>query len=312
MDFFRKIDKDNDEKVTKADFIDGFLASKFPTSRLEMEKVADIFDRNNDGYIDHKEYLDTLRPDRDGQPKTESEIIQDEVQRQVAKCTCLVRYKVFQVGEVKYRFGESQKLRLVRILRSTVMVRVGGGWVSLDEFLLKNDPCRAKGRTNVELREQFILAEGVSQSMTPFKSKSPIKADGSIQTTGPITKIREKSERSVPMTHQHHYRYGNQTSDYSFSDQADTSGAKSRPRSRLTVGSNGSKPSSRPNSRPGSRQSSRPPSRAGSDLSTESLEEYQQRKVTSTRKYGLNVKRTPSIGRTTAANGSATRDRWNF
>lgn len=42
------------------------------------------------------------------------------------------------------QFGESQKLRLVRILRSTVMVRVGGGWVSLDEFLLKNDPCRGK------------------------------------------------------------------------------------------------------------------------------------------------------------------------
>lgn len=42
------------------------------------------------------------------------------------------------------QFGDSQKLRLVRILRSTVMVRVGGGWVALDEFLLKNDPCRGK------------------------------------------------------------------------------------------------------------------------------------------------------------------------
>lgn len=42
------------------------------------------------------------------------------------------------------QFGDSQKLRLVRILRSTVMVRVGGGWVALDEFLLKNDPCRGE------------------------------------------------------------------------------------------------------------------------------------------------------------------------
>ena len=42
------------------------------------------------------------------------------------------------------QFGESQKLRLVRILRSTVMVRVGGGWVALDEFLVKNDPCRGR------------------------------------------------------------------------------------------------------------------------------------------------------------------------
>lgn len=32
----------------------------------------------------------------------------------------------------------------MRILRSTVMVRVGGGWVALDEFLQKNDPCRGK------------------------------------------------------------------------------------------------------------------------------------------------------------------------
>lgn len=43
-----------------------------------------------------------------------------------------------------HQFGDSQKLRLVRILRSTVMVRVGGGWVALDEFLVKNDPCRGK------------------------------------------------------------------------------------------------------------------------------------------------------------------------
>lgn len=47
---------------------------------------------------------------------------------------------------------------------------------------------KAKGRTNVELREQFILADGVSQSMTPFKSKRP--ADG-LPTSGPITKVCE-------------------------------------------------------------------------------------------------------------------------
>ena len=143
MDFYRKIDTDNDCRVTQNEFIEGFLRSKFPTSRLEMERVAAIFDRNSDGYIDHKEYLETLRANRDF-PRSDDEIIMDEVQRQVAKCTCTTRYKVFHVGEGKYRFGESQKLRLVRILRSTVMVRVGGGWVSLDEFLIKNDPCRGK------------------------------------------------------------------------------------------------------------------------------------------------------------------------
>ena len=42
---------------------------------------------------------------------------------------------IFFSGNIQ--FGDSQKLRLVRILRSTVMVRVGGGWMALDEFLVK-------------------------------------------------------------------------------------------------------------------------------------------------------------------------------
>lgn len=47
------------------------------------------------------------------------------------------------------QFGDSQQLRLVRILRSTVMVRVGGGWMALDEFLVKNDPCRGEQRLHI-------------------------------------------------------------------------------------------------------------------------------------------------------------------
>lgn len=55
----------------------------------------------------------------------------------------------------------------------------------------------AKGRTNLELREQFILADGVSQSMTPFKPKpspnSSVSSQGgtpySIPSAGPITKV---------------------------------------------------------------------------------------------------------------------------
>merc|ERR1712004_302880 len=165
-------DEDGDGFLTRDDFIDGILKNKFPSSRLEMNAVADKFD-HGDGMIDWREFIAALRPDwQDRGPLTDMERIDDEINRQVALCTCRQKFKVFQVGEGKYRFGESQKLRLVRILRSTVMVRVGGGWCALDEFLVKNDPCRAKGRTNVELREQFTLAPGVSQSMTSFKPKT--------------------------------------------------------------------------------------------------------------------------------------------
>lgn len=54
----------------------------------------------------------------------------------------------------------------------------------------------AKGRTNIELREQFILADGVSQTMTAFKPKTSASspASGSSASSlrtpqGPITKV---------------------------------------------------------------------------------------------------------------------------
>ncbi|XP_029926299.1 dystonin isoform X3 [Myripristis murdjan] len=192
MDFFRRIDKDQDGKVTRQEFVEGILSSKFPTSRLEMSAVADIFDRDGDGYIDYYEFVAALHPNKDAyKPLTDADKIEDEVTRQVAKCKCPKRFQVEQIGANKYRFGDSQQLRLVRILRSTVMVRVGGGWMALDEFLVKNDPCRvhhhgskmlrsesnssitqspiAKGRTNMELREKFILPEGTTQVMASFR-----------------------------------------------------------------------------------------------------------------------------------------------
>ncbi|XP_075868016.1 microtubule-actin cross-linking factor 1, isoforms 1/2/3/4 isoform X6 [Nelusetta ayraudi] len=180
MDFFRRIDKDQDGKITRQEFIDGILASKFPTSKLEMMAVADIFDRDGDGYIDYYEFVAALHPNKDAyRPTTDADKIEDEVTRQVAQCKCAKRFQVEQIGENKYRFGDSQQLRLVRILRSTVMVRVGGGWMALDEFLVKNDPCRARGRTNLELREKFILPEGASTGLAAFRSRGRRSKPGS-------------------------------------------------------------------------------------------------------------------------------------
>lgn len=102
LDFFKQMDTDNDGKLTRDQFIEGFLKSKFTTSRMELEYVTPIFDRNNDGIIGQKEYLDTLRPDRD-LTKTDNEIIQNEIHSKVARCTCPNKYKVFQVEEGKYR-----------------------------------------------------------------------------------------------------------------------------------------------------------------------------------------------------------------
>merc|ERR1740116_460853 len=274
QDFFRKLDDDGDGYCPRDEFIDGILKAKFPSSKLEMNAVADKFD-HGDGMIDWREFMAALRPDWEERgPLTDTQRIDDEIKRQVAQCTCRQKFKVFQVGEGKYRFGDSQKLRLVRILRSTVMVRVGGGWCALDEFLVKNDPCRAKGRTNVELREQFTLAPGVSQSMTSFKSKAPRESptssvsgdtrNGSMQ--GPITKIKEKSERSQGMNVRSSVDYGQD--DYG--------------RRSSGMGRNSLTPGSQPGSRPGSRA----PSHHGSNVSLNSEDDGRR---------GSGVRRTSSM-----------------
>ncbi|XP_043643825.1 dystonin isoform X22 [Drosophila teissieri] len=301
-DLFRKMDKDNNGMIPRDVFIDGILNTKFDTSGLEMKAVADLFDRNGEGLIDWQEFIAALRPDwQERKPANDSDKIHDEVKRLVMLCTCRQKFRVFQVGEGKYRFGDSQKLRLVRILRSTVMVRVGGGWVALDEFLQKNDPCRAKGRTNIELREQFILADGVSQSMAAFTprrstpnaaataSSTPHAHNGGssnlppyMSGQGPIIKVRERSVRSIPMSRPSRSSLSASTPD-SLSDNEGSHGGPSgrytprkvtytSTRTGLTPG--GSRAGSKPNSRPLSRQGSKPPSRHGSTLSLDSTDDH--------------------------------------
>ncbi|XP_075166809.1 dystonin-like protein short stop isoform X24 [Haematobia irritans] len=304
-DLFRKMDKDNNGLVPRGEFIDGILNTKFDTSRMEMGAVADLFDRNGEGLIDWQEFIAALRPDwQERKPQTDSDKIHDEVKRLVMLCTCRQKFRVFQVGEGKYRFGDSQKLRLVRILRSTVMVRVGGGWVALDEFLTKNDPCRAKGRTNIELREQFILADGVSQSMATFTPKRPATnaaQNGNntsntppyMSSQGPIIKVRERSVRSIPMK-QTRSSQSVSTPD-SLSDNEGSHGHAYTPRkvtytsTRNALTPGGSRGGSKPNSRPLSRQGSKPPSHHGSTMSLDSTGEHTPSRIPQRKQSGAST-----------------------
>ncbi|XP_014668089.1 PREDICTED: microtubule-actin cross-linking factor 1-like [Priapulus caudatus] len=297
-EFFRRLDKDRDGKVTRDEFINGILKSKFPTSQLEMGAVADIFDKDADGFIDYKEFLAALKPDLDRpKPKSEAQKIDDEVQRQVCQCTCPHLFIVHQIGEGMYRFGDSQKLRLVRILRSTVMVRVGGGWMPLDEFLVKNDPCRAKGRTNLELREQFILAEGVAQSMVAFKTKSPAGSShgsthsgysaGSFSSCSSTPGSSSKHKTSTPLSRKVHSQHVAQRKAAASPDGSDTSSLNSASFATCAAGhlaaqhspegvKPGSRTSSQAASRSSSRASSRTPSRAGSEQSLSELSSHSE------------------------------------
>ena len=102
-DLFRKLDEDGDGYCPRDEFIDGILKNKFPSSKLELNAVADKFD-HGDGMIDWREFIAALRPDWEERgPLTDTQRIDDEIKRQVAQCTCRQKFKVFQVGEGKYR-----------------------------------------------------------------------------------------------------------------------------------------------------------------------------------------------------------------
>lgn len=71
---------------------------------MEMGAVADLFDRNGEGLIDWQEFIAALRPDwQERKPATDADKIHDEVKRLVMLCTCRQKFRVFQVGEGKYR-----------------------------------------------------------------------------------------------------------------------------------------------------------------------------------------------------------------
>ncbi|XP_061418621.1 dystonin-like isoform X1 [Lethenteron reissneri] len=172
MDIFKRLDGDQDGRITRDEFAREISLLGLGSEEWELDAVVGRFGVQEGTLVDYYQFVSELCPSKAGGSMTDADKIDDEVIRKVSACKCSRRFQVEQVEENKYRFGDSQQLRLVRILRSTVMVRVGGGWLSLDDFLQKNDPCRAKGRTNVDLRERLSSGEGGGKAMVLFRSKS--------------------------------------------------------------------------------------------------------------------------------------------
>lgn len=72
--------------------------------------------------------------------------LDERVRDLVERCSCPTQFPMIRVSEGKYRIGDTKILIFVRILRSHVMVRVGGGWDTLAHYLDKHDPCRCRSQ----------------------------------------------------------------------------------------------------------------------------------------------------------------------
>jgi len=68
--------------------------------------------------------------------------IHRHVHQIASRCTCAKKFPVVKIGEGRYRIGNTNNVVFIRILRNHIMVRVGGGWDTLENYLNKHDPCR--------------------------------------------------------------------------------------------------------------------------------------------------------------------------
>lgn len=85
----------------------------------------------------------------------------DELVREIlGRCSCPAQFPMIKVSEGKYQVGNSSALIFIRVLRSHVMVRVGGGWDTLEHYLDKHDPCRCAAYAH---RYHQAKASGQSQ-----------------------------------------------------------------------------------------------------------------------------------------------------
>ncbi|KAG9492701.1 hypothetical protein GDO78_000935 [Eleutherodactylus coqui] len=145
------------------------------------------------------------------------------VQHLVSRCTCPVQFCMIKVSEGKYKVGESNTLIFVRILRNHVMVRVGGGWDTLEHYLDKHDPCRCTSLSHKQ-------ASKSSNSLKPINATHEIKARLTPRSDDPnrseTTLIVSRSQSPLPPVDWKTYT-SNSSRAYSFSSNSSESPDKS-------------------------------------------------------------------------------------
>ncbi|CAH8638185.1 unnamed protein product, partial [Heterobilharzia americana] len=116
---------------------------------------------------------------------TDDYLIDGQVNKKLAQCTCCNRLHMQRLEEGRYRLGT--RIYYLRRFRNHVMVRVGGGWLTLDEFLQRHDPCR-RGVLPCAMETSIV-----STCVPPIKS--------SFDVMKPIRRSSDFDSSSVPHVH---------------------------------------------------------------------------------------------------------------
>lgn len=140
----------------------------------------------------------------------------------LCQCTCPTQFPMVRVGDNgKYKVGD-KLIIFVRILRRHIMVRVGGGWQELSEFLRVKDPCRSKqSYHNSTFNHQHHIKDHLQYNCNSFNNNNhnhqqtqlnaKIAPNSYIPTSTNATVLRSRlieSTNHLNKGHQHQFRNG--------------------------------------------------------------------------------------------------------
>lgn len=63
------------------------------------------------------------------------------------------------------------RVSFIQILRSHVMVRVGGGWDTLSHYLDKHDPCRCRSQHRTSVSARLVARTNASNGIELHKAQ---------------------------------------------------------------------------------------------------------------------------------------------
>ncbi|KAI5929912.1 GAS2-like protein 1 [Manis javanica] len=163
----------------------------------------------------------------------------DELVREIlGHCTCPDQFPMIKVSEGKYRVGDSSLLIFVRVLRSHVMVRVGGGWDTLERYLDKHDPCRCPSSAHrpPQPRACTFSPQRVSPTPSP-RAGSPVPGGERRGSRPEVTAAGSRSSKEgteAPLRARDHLPPHPRSRRYSGDSDSSASSAQSGPMGALS------------------------------------------------------------------------------
>ncbi|KAM7537454.1 hypothetical protein Aperf_G00000077306 [Anoplocephala perfoliata] len=133
-------EKSTENRPTKA----SLLREKKIKDEMEKRKREEALKAKQ---LEEEEAEKAKKP-RYNRPVIDMRTLDEIVREKLAQCTCEQTFPMIRLSEGRYLFGDKSTQIFVRILRNHVMVRVGGGWDTLDHFLQRYDECRKVQQPN--------------------------------------------------------------------------------------------------------------------------------------------------------------------